>query len=141
MSPLVVPMRSALALACLGLTCATQLRDAALIKQQLPMRLRGGMTFQQGVLAWSGSVVTLSGMATVLDPVRTLSDQSSAEPATPQPIWLSKLFGLALFGWGLGKLCVRRGYESRFTFSFTCLQHLLLVSHSFPPRATSGFVS
>merc|ERR1711988_971573 len=57
-----------------------------------------------------GSVVTLSGVATVLDPVSTLQ----ADADVKQDTVVSKLFGLALLGWGVGKLCVRRGYESRF---------------------------
>jgi hypothetical protein len=93
-----------------------------------PLRLRGGMTFQQGVLACTGSVVTLSGVATVLDPVSTLQ----AEADVKQDTVVSKLFGLALLGWGVGKLCVRRGYESRHVaLPLSLCDHPL--THPMPP--------
>ena len=105
-------------------------------------RLRGGMSFQQGVLAWTGSVVTLSGVATVLDPAWTRATErrkrsSSSESmqdgliarllavtmqrgdkevasSTEEERMVTNLLGLAMLGWGVGKLCVRRGYERAF---------------------------
>ena len=93
-----------------------------------PLRLRGGgsitqpMTFHQGVLAAAGSVVTLSGVATVLDPAWTRATSEHGQKwwtrkakktveETAQERVVSNLLGLALLGWGVGKLSVRRGYE------------------------------
>ena len=58
------------------LVCALAVAAASDVSLARPLRLRGGavakkMSFQQGVLALTGSVMTLSGVATVLDPAWT----------------------------------------------------------------------
>eukprot|EP00966_Prymnesium_polylepis_P276528 6388854-Prymnesium_polylepis.1 len=119
---------------------ATELRPRPQLDGAV-QRLRGGMSFQQGVLAWTGSVVTLSGVATVLDPAWTRAKvrrkRSSSEStqdglitrllavtmqrgdkevvsSTEEERMVTDLLGLAMLGWGVGKLCVRRGYERAF---------------------------
>ncbi|KAL1495428.1 hypothetical protein AB1Y20_016796 [Prymnesium parvum] len=86
-----------------------------------PLQLRGGasgMTYPQGVLAFTGSVVTLSGVVTVLDPKWTrahgVAPGQKAPAESTHDRMLTNLLGLAMLGWGVGKLCVRRGYERAF---------------------------
>lgn len=74
------------------------------------------MSFEQSVLAWTGSVVTLSGVATVLDPgwTRDSSEKVKDAAETTRDRMVTNFLGVAMLGWGVGKLCVRRGYERAF---------------------------
>jgi len=129
-------------LAAIGLLACTATAGASRVAQPSAaplLKLRGGvapgLALEQGVLAASGLGLTASGLLTIANPGLLLNRRGSSRAAagadesslasqdlaaaeqeklTKVPRKLTSLLGLALFGWGLGKLSVKRGYEKAF---------------------------